>query len=87
MERRKIQGRDVLKRACLSLYLVPLEYTSPTSVNLRLNAESSASALCSHAVHHVFILHLLIVGATGGIEAHLFSWNILRNGSPAASCW
>ena len=61
-----MQGRDVLKRhVCLC--------TSQASVNFCLNdGRVLASALCSHTVHHVFILYLLIVGATKVLDTHLF---------------
>lgn len=53
--------------------------------------EFSERSLCSHIVQHVHITYVfyvyLFVGAMEVLGAHLFSWNILRNGSPVASCW
>jgi len=62
-------------------------YEPGVSEPLDERIESLANALCSHVVHHVFILHLLIVGATEVLDTHLFSWNILGSGSPGVLCW
>lgn len=40
-----------------------------------------------HILFSMFILRMSFIGATEVLGAHLFSWNILGNGSPVASCW
>jgi len=81
-------GRIVLKgRACLSFVFGVIGVYEPGVSKHLTECREFSERSCVHILFIMFILHLLVVGATWVLDAHLFSWNILGNGPPAVLCW